>query len=284
MRNEDLLSDLSNRINLATYRNKVSTPKIGNIFLNTLLTTDSIFRVNNGSLKFVGSLCSKLLSVISIKGYPGIVNSDDIEKILMVNGSFSLVQNYRFLNNANAKEIIMSMEQFYRSQIKTPIVQLIEKISGVESTKIDNGQLILADDAQEALIDLTVNEINYGYHSMAEVLIKYIPTESKRFLISYVIIFLIASCVIIFVGVLLSRFFDFFNLAFIDRIFGAALMITLLLIPVYFLFMKMEGIAKFNFTQDVNKSFLFPYVKNYIEFILRIPVLKHLDMVGKILK
>ncbi|MEI7542100.1 MAG: CvpA family protein [bacterium] len=125
---------------------------------------------------------------------------------------------------------------------------------------------------------------NYGYHSMAEVLIKYIPTESKRFLISYVIIFLIASCVIIFVGVLLSRFFDFFNLAFIDRIFGAALMITLLLIPVYFLFMKMEGIAKFNFTQDVNKSFLFPYVKNYIEFILRIPVLKHLDMVGKILK
>jgi type IV secretion system protein VirB4 len=166
LRNEDLLSDLSNRINLATYRNKVSTPKIGNIFLNTLLTTDSIFRVNNGSLKFVGSLCSKLLSVISIKGYPGIVNSDDIEKILMVNGSFSLVQNYRFLNNANAKEIIMSMEQFYRSQIKTPIVQLIEKISGVESTKIDNGQLILADDAQEALIDLTVNEINYGYHSM----------------------------------------------------------------------------------------------------------------------
>ena len=153
MQNEDLLSDLSNRINLATNRNKVSTPKIGNIFLNTLLTTDSIFRINNGLLRFVGPLCNRFLSVISIKGYPGIINSDDIEKILMVNGSFSLVQNYRFLNNDKAKEVIMSMEQFYRSQIKTPIVQLIEKISGIESSKIDNGQLILANDAQEALID-----------------------------------------------------------------------------------------------------------------------------------
>ena len=166
LQNEDLLSDLSNRINLATNRNKVSTPKIGSIFLNTLLTPDSIFRINNGLLRFVGPLCNRFLSVISIKGYPGIINSDDIEKILMVNGSFSLVQNYRFLNNDKAKEVIMSMEQFYRSQIKTPIVQLIEKISGIESSKIDNGQLILANDAQEALIDLTVNEINYGYHTM----------------------------------------------------------------------------------------------------------------------
>ena len=166
LKNDHFLSEISNKINLATPRNKISLPKIGNIFLNTLLTVDSIFRLNNGTLKFIGPLCEKLLMIISIKGYPGVVNSDDLEKILLINGSFTLVQNYRFLNKEKAKVLIMSTEQYYRSQIKTPIVHLIEKISGIESTKIDSGQLVLAEDSQAALIDLTVDDLNYGYHSM----------------------------------------------------------------------------------------------------------------------
>jgi type IV secretion system protein VirB4 len=92
LKNDHFLSEISNKINLATPRNKISLPKIGNIFLNTLLTVDSIFRLNNGTLKFIGPLCEKLLMIISIKGYPGVVNSDDLEKILLINGSFTLVQ------------------------------------------------------------------------------------------------------------------------------------------------------------------------------------------------
>jgi len=165
--NEHLLSDLSNHINLATFRKEICKPNLGNVFLNTLLTVDSIFRRNNGILKFVGSMCEIFLSIISIKGYPGIVNTLDLEKILSIKGSFTLVQSYRFLNREKAKHIIMSNEQFYRSQIKSPFVNVIEKISGIESTKIDTGQLVLAEDSQAALIDLTVNDVNYGYHSMS---------------------------------------------------------------------------------------------------------------------
>src|ERR1035437_207526 len=125
---------------------------------------------------------------------------------------------------------------------------------------------------------------NTSYHFFALGLVKYIPTESKRFLISYVIVFLIASSILVFIGVFLSRFFDFFNMAFIDRIFGAAILITLLLIPVYFIFDKAAGFGKLNFAKDTAKSFLFPYLKTYIGFLFKIPVLKHLDMVKKILK
>ena len=165
--NEHLLSDLSNHINLATFRKDICKPNLGNVFLNTLLTVDSIFRKNNGILKFVGALSEIFMSIISIKGYPGVVNTLDLEKILTVKGSFTIVQSYRFLNKEKAKDIIMSNEQYYRSQIKSPIVNVIEKISGIESTKIDTGQLVLAEDSQAALIDLTVNDINYGYHSMS---------------------------------------------------------------------------------------------------------------------
>jgi uncharacterized membrane protein required for colicin V production len=125
---------------------------------------------------------------------------------------------------------------------------------------------------------------NMGYLSLAGHLIKQIPTESKRFLISYVVIFLASSSVVVLVGVLLSRFFDFFNLAFIDRIFGALLLITVLLIPVYFLFEKLDGIAKLNFQSDTGRSLLFPYLKTYVTFIFKIPVFKHLSMVEKILR
>jgi len=161
-----LLSDLSNHLNLATYRNNISIPVIGSVFLNSLLPVDSIFRLNNGILKFIGSMSERYLSLISIKGYPGVVNSVDLEKILMIKGSFTIAQSYRFLNKEKSKNIIMSNEQYYKSQLKSPLINLIEKITGIESTKVDTGQLLLAQDCQNALIDLTVNEINYGYHSM----------------------------------------------------------------------------------------------------------------------
>ena len=125
---------------------------------------------------------------------------------------------------------------------------------------------------------------NSGYLPLARFLAEQIPTESKRYLISYVIIFLSSSSVLVLIGVLLSRFFDFFNMAFIDRTFGAIILITVLLIPVYFLFDKLDGIAKLNFSTDTGNSFLFPYLKTYITFLFKIPVFKHLDMVEKILR
>jgi uncharacterized membrane protein required for colicin V production len=125
---------------------------------------------------------------------------------------------------------------------------------------------------------------NLGYHNLAGLLVKHIPTESKRFLISYSVIFLVTSSVIIFAGVVLSRFFDFFNLAFIDRIFGAAILISLLLVPLYLLFDKYKGVWGFDFSKDAGKSLMFPYLKTYISYIFKIPVFQHLDAVTKILK
>jgi uncharacterized membrane protein required for colicin V production len=125
---------------------------------------------------------------------------------------------------------------------------------------------------------------NFGYQGLAEMLVKHIPTASKRLLISYVIIFLIASSIIVVMGVVLSRFFDFFNMAFIDRIFGAAILITVLIIPVFFLFTRLNGIDRLDFKGDTRKSLFYPYIKTYVGLIYKIPVLKHLDVIEKILK
>lgn len=162
-----LLAELSNRINLATPREKVSVPNEGPVYLNTLLTTDTIQRVDGGVLKFVGAQHVRYLQMLSIKGYPGVVRNDHAEQLLMIGGDFTVAQVYRFLDRERAKELVMKREQQYRSQVKGPIVQMIEKLTGQESERVNTGNLVLAEDAQSALVEMTAHNVNFGYHSMA---------------------------------------------------------------------------------------------------------------------
>jgi type IV secretion system protein VirB4 len=123
--------------------------------------------LDGGVINFIGSFKSVFVAALTIKGYPGFINNIDTEKILNVDGSFTLIQVYKFLNPSNAKNLVMKAEQIYRSQIKSPVVQMFEKISGSESNKINKGNLVLADDCQSALIEMTAEEIDFGYHSMS---------------------------------------------------------------------------------------------------------------------
>lgn len=167
LRGDALLSELSNRINLATPRSTVSTPKIGPVYLNTLLPTDTVMRVDGGTLKFVGAQKEKFVGMLSIKGYPGVIQNEFAEQMLMVRGDFSVVQMFRFLNREDAKSLVMDAEQHYRSQVKSPLVQMVEKATGNESDRVDTGQLVLAEDAQSALVEITAEGVNFGYHTMA---------------------------------------------------------------------------------------------------------------------
>ena len=95
--NDFLLSQLANRINLASLRSKVTVPVNDQFFLNEILSMDSIQRIDNGVIKFIGSLQDRYVSMLTIKGYPGTFENGDIEKILDVHGEFSIVQVFKFL-------------------------------------------------------------------------------------------------------------------------------------------------------------------------------------------
>jgi len=167
-----LLVSLSNRINLASPRKTISLPNYDLIYLNSFLIIDSIKRLDGGILSFLGSRKNVFVSSLSIKGYPAIIKNSDTEKILSVDGSFSLIQVFKFLNQADTKNLIIKAEQAYRSQIKSPIVQMIEKLTGSESNKINKGNLVLAEDCQLALIEHTSENVNFGYHSMSIIVVE----------------------------------------------------------------------------------------------------------------
>jgi len=165
--NEVLLTQLSNRINLATSRPKVLVPVNYQFCLNEILSMDSIQRVDNGVIKFFGALQDRYVSMLTIKGYPGTIENGDIEKILDVHGEFSIVQVFKFLSKDSSKNTILKKEQYYRSKVKSPFVQMFEKISGVESTRSDLGQLSFANDSKQALISIAEIDNNFGYHTLS---------------------------------------------------------------------------------------------------------------------
>lgn len=125
---------------------------------------------------------------------------------------------------------------------------------------------------------------NLGYHNLSALLAKHISEESSRTVISYCAIFLIASSIIVFLGVFISHFFDFLSLAFLDRILGAAIMITVLIILVYLGLDHMRDKNMFNLNTGLQHSLFFPYIQKYADFIFKIPILKQFTIANHIIK
>lgn len=162
-----LLTELANRANPASPREKVSLPDNDLYFLNTLLPCDSVYREGGGILRFDGSTGPRYVSMHSVKGYPGVAQNQVVEALLAVRSDFTLVQMFRFLDRQRAQKYIQTLESHYRANVKGPIVQAIEKLTGVQSDRMNLGMAALADDAQAALVEATVDEVGFGYHAMA---------------------------------------------------------------------------------------------------------------------
>ncbi len=124
---------------------------------------------------------------------------------------------------------------------------------------------------------------NYGYKPFSGLFVNFMADNGNRETLAYILIFLICSSILIFAGVALSRFLDFLSLAFIDRLFGAALLITVFAIPAFLLMDWLSHIQRFNLSADLHGSFLYPYMETYCEWFFKIPVLKDINIVQKIL-
>ena len=122
---EPLLCGLSDRVNLATPRTAVSAEPLPS-YLNTLLLTDTMRRADGGVLEFDGATRTQYVQMLSVKGLPQVINSADVEALLSLQGDFSVVQQYRFLDREKAKAYINDCEHHYRSSIKSPLTQAME--------------------------------------------------------------------------------------------------------------------------------------------------------------
>ncbi len=174
----ELLGDLYSRANLASPPGPVTVPARP-VYLNTLLPADDMVRQGD-LLEFKGPAKTVYCAALSTTGMPGDAYSLHIDQLLAQPCEYVLVQTFRFIDRNLAESAIQAAEQFYRTEVKSAAVRMFERITGIESEKINTGNLALADDAQEALIELTAGDLAYGYFNMTILALGPTPRDVAR--------------------------------------------------------------------------------------------------------
>lgn len=161
---EELIGDLYSRANIASPRGPVHLPRKLS-YLNTVLPSDDVVRQGD-LLEFKGPSRSVYCAALSTTALPGAANSVHMDQLMSSPCEYIMVQTFQFLDRTVAESIIQKAEEFYRNEVKSVMVRLFEQITQIQSDKVNTGNLVLAQDAQEALVDLTAHEMTYGYYNM----------------------------------------------------------------------------------------------------------------------
>lgn len=174
----DLLGDLYSRANLASEKGPVRLPDRP-VYLNTTVPADDMVRQGD-MLEFKGPARSMFCAALSTTGMPPEAYSTHIDQLLGAPCEYVLIQSFRFVDRHMAQTAIQEAELFYRTEVKSAAVRMFERITGIESEKINTGNLALAQDAQEALVEVTAGDVAFGYYNMTILALGRSPREVNR--------------------------------------------------------------------------------------------------------
>lgn len=164
MTGSNLLGELYARANLASPRGPIAVPSRP-VYLNTILPADDLVRQGD-MLEFKGPAQSIYCAALTTSGMPPEAYSLHIDQLLAAPCEYVLIQTFKFIDRNLAEKAIQDAELFYRQEVKSLPVRVFEKVTGIESEKVNTGNLALADDAQDALVELTAGDMTYGYYNM----------------------------------------------------------------------------------------------------------------------
>lgn len=162
---EHFLGELFARANLASPRGPVIASGEGAHYLDTSLAVDTLIR-RNDLFEFQGPSKSIFVAALSTTGMPQDAYSGYMDSLMSADAEYVLVQCYRFIDRLVAEKAIQDAEMFYRSEVKSVLTRVFERMTDSESDKVNTGNLHLAQDAQEALVELTATTVSYGYYNL----------------------------------------------------------------------------------------------------------------------
>ncbi len=177
LESSEFLGELYARANLASAPGPVTPPERLS-YLNTALATDSVERQHD-QIKFKGPTKTAYVAALSTTGTPPEAHSRQIDQIMGIDCEYVLVQCFRFLDRQPAEKAIQDAEMFYRSEVKSVVTRVAERLFDMESDKVNTGNLHLAEDAQDALVELTVGDVAYGYYNMTLLALGDTPRQAE---------------------------------------------------------------------------------------------------------
>lgn len=160
----DFLGELYARANLASHAGPVNPPP-HLAYLNTTLAADTVERQHD-VLKFKGPVKTTYVAALSTTGTPPEAHAHQVDQLMGLDCEYVLVQCFRILDRLPAEKSIQDAEMFYRSEVKSVTTRVAERLFDMTSEKVNTGNLHLAQDAQDALVELTAGDVAYGYYNM----------------------------------------------------------------------------------------------------------------------
>lgn len=164
LKEEVFLGALYARINLGSEPGPIRLPRQLS-YLAQSLSADTLVRKQD-ILEFQGPVAKRCVAALSTIKMPPENYSFHIDQLMALNIEFAVCQMFQFLDTEVAQHTIQMAEQHYKMEVKSLGTRVAEKLLGKELDKINTGNLRLAEDAQEALAELTSTDISYGYFSM----------------------------------------------------------------------------------------------------------------------
>lgn len=164
LENEYLLGDLYARANLASPRGPVNLPT-GMPYLNTIIPADDLVRQGD-MLEFRGPSKRVFAAALSTTTLPNPTSSIQMDNLMSSPCEFIMVQTFKFIERDVVEKLIFKAEEHYRNEVKSVFTRLFEQLTKIQSDKVNTGNILLAEDAQAALVELTANETAFGYYNL----------------------------------------------------------------------------------------------------------------------
>lgn len=163
----ELLGFLHRRCSPTSYQEKVKVPAIP-AYLDSYLPGDML--VSRGdTLCFRGAEGDKHVAAMSLKDWPDWTHPGILDDLLAIAGELTISQVYRFADNIKAKTHIEGVEKHNRALQKSLFSLIKEAVTKEESSQVNHGRVLLADDASDALTEMTSQNRSYGHYNLTVV-------------------------------------------------------------------------------------------------------------------
>lgn len=133
-------------------------------YLDTYLPCDSM-TVHDELLEF-GNGQKKWVAALSVKDWPTSTQPGMLDQLLALPAEVTISQVFRFVHDDEAEAFITKMEKHNLAAAKSALTYIKEGITKEESNNVNTGRIQLAEDAQDAMRELTAERKRFGYYNL----------------------------------------------------------------------------------------------------------------------
>jgi type IV secretion system protein VirB4 len=161
---EALLAFLHKRTNPANNQPKVRKQRIAG-YLDSYLPDNTLY-VGHDTLLFESDEV-RYASAVSVKDWPEVSAPGMLDSMLGVAGEITISQAFMYVDQDEAKKYIDGIRKHNLNTSKSIMTYLKETFTNTESDKVDESKLHKAQDAIDAMNNMTINNRQFGYYNLS---------------------------------------------------------------------------------------------------------------------